>query len=248
LRAKTAAELKLPQLSNQRFRGVGGIEYRSQLTTVDTLTLSDQVLRDVQFIITPGGGAGSLGQNLLGRADVEYDFAHGALRLFKSDGCPGASMAYWVKGEDYSVLTINWMDERNPHTKSDAQVNGVPVSVSFGSGAGMSSLSLTAAQRIGLKVDGPGARYIGLIRGGGPEPVKAWIVPIDSFKIGSEEIRNTELRVIDEAGPGLDSDLTLGADFFLSHRIYVANSQHKLYFTYNGGPVFRLSDPSDAKP
>jgi tetratricopeptide (TPR) repeat protein len=34
--------------------------------------------------------------------------------------------------------------------------------------------------------------------------------------------------------------MLLGFDFFLSHRVYVANSQHKVYFTYNGGPVFRL--------
>jgi hypothetical protein len=248
LRPKTASDLKLPHLRNERFRGVGGIEYRSELTTVDTLTLSGQVLRDVQFLITPGGGVGDIGQNLLGRADVEYDFAGGAVRLFKSDGCPGSNMAYWVKGQDYSVLTINWMNERNPHTNADAAVNGAPVSVTFSSAVGMSSLSLGAARRIGLKIDGPGARYAGLIRGNGPESVKTWIVPVQSFKIGQEEIRNTELRVIDEAGPGLDADMILGADFFLSHRIYVANSQHKLYFTYNGGPVFRLDDPVEAKP
>ena len=33
----------------------------------------------------------------------------------------------------------------------------------------------------------------------------------------------------------------LGVDFFLAHRVYVANSQHRLYFTYNGGPVFDFS-------
>jgi hypothetical protein len=32
-------------------------------------------------------------------------------------------------------------------------------------------------------------------------------------------------------------DMIIGADFFLSHRIYVASSQHKLYFTYNGAGV-----------
>ncbi len=36
------------------------------------------------------------------------------------------------------------------------------------------------------------------------------------------------------------ADMVLGADFFLSHRILVANSQRKLYFSYNGGPVFKL--------
>lgn len=35
--------------------------------------------------------------------------------------------------------------------------------------------------------------------------------------------------------------MLIGADFFLSHRIYVASSQGKLYCTYNGGPVFDLA-------
>ena len=35
--------------------------------------------------------------------------------------------------------------------------------------------------------------------------------------------------------------MLIGADFFLSHHVYVANSQRKLYFTYNGGPVFNLT-------
>jgi tetratricopeptide (TPR) repeat protein len=47
--------------------------------------------------------------------------------------------------------------------------------------------------------------------------------------------------------------MLIGADFFLSHRIYVAGKQHKLFFTYNGGPVFNLKpssapDPSPAQP
>jgi tetratricopeptide (TPR) repeat protein len=41
--------------------------------------------------------------------------------------------------------------------------------------------------------------------------------------------------------------MLIGADFFLSHRIYVASSQHRLYFTYNGGPVFNLK-ASQAPP
>jgi tetratricopeptide (TPR) repeat protein len=35
--------------------------------------------------------------------------------------------------------------------------------------------------------------------------------------------------------------MLIGPDFFLSHRIYVANTRQKLYFTYNGGPVFNLT-------
>ena len=42
--------------------------------------------------------------------------------------------------------------------------------------------------------------------------------------------------------------MLLGADFFLSHRVYVANSQNKLYFTYGGGPVFDFSKPPALGP
>jgi tetratricopeptide (TPR) repeat protein len=35
--------------------------------------------------------------------------------------------------------------------------------------------------------------------------------------------------------------MLLGSDFFVSHHIFVANSQRKLYLTYNGGPVFNLT-------
>jgi len=34
--------------------------------------------------------------------------------------------------------------------------------------------------------------------------------------------------------------MLLGADFFMSHRIYVANGRRMIYFTYNGGPVFSV--------
>jgi tetratricopeptide (TPR) repeat protein len=68
--------------------------------------------------------------------------------------------------------------------------------------------------------------------------------------LGDEEIRNTRLRIGD---PGIDTDMLIGADFFLSHRIYVASKQHKLFFTYNGGAVFNLKaspapDPAQVPP
>ena len=69
---------------------------------------------------------------------------------------------------------------------------------------------------------------------------KGYIAPFASFKIGdAEEIKNTELRIGDI---GLDNaDMLLGADFFVSHRVFVANKEHKLFLSYNGGPVFNLS-------
>ena len=70
--------------------------------------------------------------------------------------------------------------------------------------------------------------------------VKNYIATASSFKIGDgEEIQNARLRIADTDLPG--ADMLLGSDFFVSHHIFVANSQRKLYLTYNGGPVFNLT-------
>jgi tetratricopeptide (TPR) repeat protein len=95
--------------------------------------------------------------------------------------------------------------------------------------------------------------YLGLGNGIGPTPFKVWVAPIDTFELGGEKVKNTHLLFADfqprDTNGDRDNDfpdLTLGDDFFLSHRIFVAYSQNKLYFTYNGGPLFNLNLPQFA--
>jgi len=107
-------------------------------------------------------------------------------------------------------------------------------------------LSLRGAAKAGIKRDDATFKPGGLSGGIAERLEQTWIVPVQSFKIGDEEIRNTQLRVSEI---DLDNvDMLIGADFFLSHRIFVANTQHKLYFTYNGGPVFRLEVAGNQPP
>ncbi len=99
-------------------------------------------------------------------------------------------------------------------------------------------LKRSAAKRVGIALDGPGVTSAGFSGGIGRRPVQTWIAPVATFEIGGEKVEHTRLRIGDSDIPG--GDMLLGADFFLSHRVYVANGQHRLYFTYNGGPVFNL--------
>ncbi len=220
--------------------GVGG-ETTPDLTTVRTFTLANTDLPRIQFLVTPapaGGSAGLIGQNVLGIGDVEYYLGAGVIRIFKPQGCGGVPLAYWAQGKPYSMLSIEPLD-RSRHTTGRVYVNGVAVKAYFDTGAGNSVISRAAAERAGVKLDGPGVRSTGATFGIGPHQVRTWNAPIATFKVGDEEIRNTRLEVADmELG---EADMLLGADFFLSHRVYVANSQYKLYFTYVGGPVFNLS-------
>jgi tetratricopeptide (TPR) repeat protein/predicted aspartyl protease len=213
------------------------------IATVKQFTLGKAVYPNVDFMI--GGSetgqdvVGILGQNFLGKLDVEYDLANGAMRVFHPTGCGGSVLAYWDKSQPYSLLDIAPTNELAPFAMVTAIVNGVSMRAILDTGAEVSFLTLEAAKRAGLDPRRGGAVPAGQTGGIGSKSVASWIIPVASFKIGDEEIRNTHLRVADTTA--FDRDMLIGMDFFLSHHIYVAKSQGKLYFTYNGGPVFNLT-------
>jgi hypothetical protein len=124
-------------------------------------------------------------------------------------------------------------------TEGYAFVNGIPVRFCLDTGASTSMLSLKAAKRAGLVPGGEGVWPAGLARGVGKKTTQSWIAPVRNFTIAGEKISNTHLRIGDMGDLGID--MVLGADFLLSHHVYVANGQGKLYFTYNGGAVFNLA-------
>jgi len=243
----SAAEYHLrtnPAPSYLHVRGIGG-EAKMSLTTVKVFTLAGAPIPRVEFLVGGGeagsGGVGLLGQNILRLGDIEYDLAKGVIRMIQADDCKDATMAYWssATGQSVSVMDIDATSPLSPGTIGVAYVNGVKIRVMFDTGAFASELSLHAAEKAGIKVDSPGVVYAGSMGGIGPSPVKTWIAPVASFKVGDEEIRNTHLRIGESV---VDSvDMLLGADFFLSHRIYVAVKRRKLFFTYNGGAVFNLT-------
>jgi tetratricopeptide (TPR) repeat protein len=224
-------------------QGIGG-STRVAVTTLKTFTVFNIPLHNVDFIVggsEPGKDTvGLLGQNILRIADVEYDLAQGALTLFKPENCKHADLVYWAKsGDPYSVIDIEETTPLEPHTTGKVSLNGAKVRVQFDTGASTSLVGLHAAASAGKKPGDPGVEPAGYTTGIGRKLVQTWIATFPELKIGDEEVHNARLRFGDLGAV----DMLLGDDFFLSHRVYVANSQRKLYFTYNGGPVFALNGP-----
>lgn len=233
-----------------RFDGVGGSAVLS-VAKVKDFTLAGIPDPNVEFLV--GGsetsvGQGVIGRNILNQTDVEFDLAGGAIRLIRADHCGGLGLAYWAKPPlTYSAVDMVVADGPSilPAIIGAASVNGRRITVIFDTGASRSVLSLAAAKRLGIGPAAPGVVPAGMLGGFGPRLVRTWIAPVDVFEIGGEKIEHTHLVIgdIGEAG----ADMYLGADFFLSHRIYVANSQRRIYFSYNGGAVFNLT-PGSAPP
>jgi tetratricopeptide (TPR) repeat protein len=224
-------------------QGVGGVE-RAQIAWAKTFAIAGMTTPSVPFVVAGsgfGGAVGLLGQNLFRVADVEYDLANGVIRLVRPKDCKDTPLAYWAAEahKPYSVIDIALADAQQPQTKSVAYLNGTKIHVLFDTGSPVSTLTLDAARRAGVTPASPGVVEGGPAWGIGHKVSKTWIARFSSFKLGDEEIDHAKLRFGDLAL--LDADMLMGVDFFLSHRIYVASSQRKLYFTYNGGPVFDLS-------
>jgi tetratricopeptide (TPR) repeat protein len=223
--------------------GVGGREY-ARVARAQTFTLLNSTINKVDFIVAGsyfgGGAVGVLGQNVFRIADVEYDLANGVIRLAQPKDCKNMPLAYWASDEHkaFSTIDIDLATAREPHTTGVAYLNGEKIRVTFDTGAGVSLMTLGAAKRAGITPTSPGVIEGGAGFGFGHRITRSWIATFSSFKIGDEEIKNARLRFGDFELPGID--MLIGPDFFLSHRIYVASSQRKLYFTYNGGPVFDL--------
>ncbi|HEY0768025.1 MAG TPA: aspartyl protease family protein [Steroidobacteraceae bacterium] len=237
--------------------GVGGTEH-AQVARAKTFTIIGMTVPDVPFVVAGSawgdGAAGLLGQNVFRLADVEYDLANGVIRLVRPKDCKDTPLAYWASAADkpYSVIDIDFATAREPHTKAIAYLNGTKIRVVFDTGAATSVLTLDAAKHAGITPNSEGVEPGGLGSGIGHKVAQSWIAPFASFKIGDEEIKHARLRfgTVELVG----ADMLIGADFFLSHRVYVASSQRKLYFTYNGGPVFNLAtarapaSAADAQP
>lgn len=256
LDAGVAAKLKLkpatqteigtlvPSASETTLSGAGGRYVNGGIVTASSFEFAGNSFAGAEFITGGGFGdaAGLFGQNLLHFMDDEYDLKNGIVRLVKPTGCDNVELAYWAKAPmTYSMAPLEAPSRRELHNTIMIEVNGQKMRADLDTGAPTSFITARAAARAGVKTTDPGVTPAGVTRGLDHVPIKTWVASFADVKIGDEEIRNAKLAIGDSQAD--DFDVLLGADFFLAHHVYVANSQGKVYFTYNGGPVFRTVAP-----
>jgi tetratricopeptide (TPR) repeat protein len=236
-----------------RLRGIGG-DTSAGIAETDTFSLAGIKLPKVEFVVggSDMGSTGLIGQNILGLADVEYDLPHGAVRLMKTSGCGRASLAYWAGDKPYTMLDLEGNPDGifRPHTIATVMLNGVKIKALFDSGAQSSLLSLATAKRLGITPETPGVEFVGNGGGLGTHRVPTWLATFDKIDIGGEAINKPRIRM-SQLDLG-NADMLIGVDFFLTHRMFVSNTTHRMFVTYEGGPVFGLSPKGarsvDGKP
>ena len=249
--AATRLGLTRYQAPGRSVIGIGG-ESHAEYVHIDEFRLGQGVRKNWEVLVAGEGSfsddvAVLLGDDYFQQVDVEFDLAHNAVRLYETKDCEGVSLAYWAT-EPAGEVPI----EAGSRIRLTVAINGKPVRAQLDSGVGYSMLSKADAARLGVTPESPGVVAGGCVRGLGEKQADSWFGQFESFAIGNERIRNPRIRFADlwrhttytETGSRVPNrfaghpDLLLGADFLRAHRVLVARSQRKMYFTYAGGTVF----------
>ncbi len=252
------------QARGARLFGIGG-ETHVEVTVIDEFKVGQVTRKNLRLPVAGERDFGSridaiVGEDFFEQIDVEFDLPHNAVRLFQPKDCEGVLLAYWAT-QGASEVAMEPFYDAGPRIVLTVQINGKPTPALLDSGSSASVLDKSIAERLGITLDS--ARVVASGKGGGlgSKLVDFWIAPLQSFAIGNETIQDTTIRFADlwkdatytptashlpRKVAGTPSML-LGADFLRAHRVLVAHSQRKVYFTYEGGPVFQPKAPPEAR-
>lgn len=178
------------------------------------------------------------GAPFLLQADLEIDLHAKQMRFFRSRDCGDRPLLLWK--EQTSMVPFEYHRDRSPNPHFTVKVNGQEMDAFIDTGAHHTIMTLSAAKRLGIDVDGPGVKRLGTMHGIGSERAAHWAVPLDTFQIGDETVKNAEIGIVDMQG-NVNADVLLGQDFLRAHRVLFAMSQKRLYFAYLGGDAFTRS-------
>jgi hypothetical protein len=229
--------------SGYRGMGIGG-EHRLLQATFDDLEIGGMKLPSKRLLVNPNGFsgiAGLLGYDFFGQIDFELNFKAGEMKLFQLRGCDGAALAYWAPEKADVVDMLSSRDR----IEIPVLINGTRFNAVLDTGASQTFVGRKVADFFGVSTEGPGKAV-----GTDGRAVDRGLHKFESFTIGDETIKNPSLSFISGLASGFNhtgtrledrsngADVLLGFDFMRTHRIFVSNSQKKVFFTYEGGTVF----------
>ncbi|MDB5364354.1 MAG: hypothetical protein JWM77_281 [Rhodospirillales bacterium] len=247
-----AERLALPRDDQSGLRVYGaGREMKLERVTVPGLELPGATAPgDLRMALAPAaqhasGIAGVLGNDFWTKADIEFDLPHQRVAMYQSKGCDVAPTP-WTAAPDQVSLRGRDVFQ----TMLQVEIDGVQLLALLDTAAPQTVMPWRTARRLGVTPSDPDLVAAGRWRGLDGNPVEIRTHAFRSFKIGEEQIQRPRLAIAElgsesrgDTGSHLSQDggwdLLLGADWLNAHRVYVQSRERKLWFTYEGGPVFR---------
>lgn len=240
--------------------GVGGPDALGTVQ-VHELSLGGAVIRNIPMYASGRSGseqvAGLLGADFLSQFDIEFDLGKKVMRLFNPHDCKGDQVVYWANS--YAMVPL--VPPANPGggvvfdpgwVIAHVSLNGQDALALFDTGASLSTVSSKLVDKGDSETvpieEAPEHGIAG-------KAVATEVATFSTLTVGQENLQHVRLRIADLWGGTREvhtdsliarpqvapADMLIGADFFRAHRVYIAHSQKKMYFTYQGGPIFLLA-------
>lgn len=257
--AATRLELPLSRQFNHLSLGIGG-SARNYVATVKKITFGPVTAKNLWPTVIGDEGQPAnfdmlLGSDYLMNFDLEIFMKEKKISFFRNTGCDDTYLAGWDDNAFLADLDA-WKtdDDRRPFLT--VEINGQKIRALIDTGASSSMLNTAAATKAGVSLP-PMSEEDKKFYGIGAMHASGRVATLKSFAIGDETIMNPKIFVGDiwagvqddmKSQPGDElmkdmPDMLIGMDFIKAHRMLIAPSQKRLYFTYLGGPVFYTAKP-----
>ena len=196
---------------------------------LDSMSLGGATLSYPRVLVGPValtmGGVepdGLLGASLLSDFDLDLDLPNRRLTLYDRMECPTVRPPWGGR-----ITTLETTRSLSSHPFFPVQINGRTLSASLDSGAQRTVIAARAAQRAGLGAESrvPGSEV--RARGAAGEILPAELHTLRDMRVGDVAVR-TPVMVTALTLPN-DIDALVGADFLLSHRVWLSYGARKLF-------------------
>ncbi|HEY5801004.1 MAG TPA: pepsin/retropepsin-like aspartic protease family protein [Burkholderiaceae bacterium] len=178
-----------------------------------------------------------VGADFLLQSDLELELANNKVRFFRGVGCTESHLAYW----DPEAVEVPLQKSDGPQALIEIALNGETVLAMIDTGTVRSFVVPSLAAKLG--VTDTGAATAGK---SGSEEIEAWLGKFATLKIGAATFEMPYLYVArNEMARPVPYKVVLGLDFLKLHRVLLANSQQKMYFSVKAtGKAFPDTRPS----
>lgn len=165
---------------------------------------------------------GLLGASLLSEFDLDLDLPSRRLDLYRRIDCPETLPPWGGR-----VTTLETTRSLSDHPFFPVRINGQQLSASLDTGAQRTVLAAGAAKRVGVSAETRLAGSDVRARGAAGETLPAELHVLRNVTVGNVPVR-TPVMVTALRLPH-DIDMLLGADFLLTHRVWLSYGARRIF-------------------
>ncbi|MGV7206690.1 aspartyl protease family protein [Oxalobacteraceae bacterium A2-2] len=221
--------------ANERTSGVGGTIFTAS-AKIKEFTLGEVRTSNAEFPVLDALDKADfgviLGADFLLQADLEFSLAERKAKFFRAHGCDDKGLGYWAA----DVMDVPLRGEAGENRPIiEVLLNGRKVLALLDTGSASSGVDAALAEELGV-APAAGARTYNAV-GVGDARREVRFAEFATLQIGDELIKAPSLGI--NSGPAFSEHrMIIGLDYLRSHHILISRSQHRLYYSYTGGPVF----------